>query len=375
MMAVRKKKYVLTPDHRGQLGPWADRWIANAMSTRPMDESDREAMRVAVAGLYEAAGLRQPKHVVFVPSPLVLAFAGSFAAGVWHVSQHGLPGAATLDATRAATLAATRDATYAATLAATRAATYDATTDATPLDPYARFLLDCCRWYYRMWDGGNQWSAWCSYLSFFRHVAKLDLPEYDRWQHYENAAIHGGPRVMHPDFCMISDRPEVLLVDDQNRPHCDSGPSHRWRDGWELWFVHGVRVDERIVMRPESLTADEILAEQNAEVRRVMLERAGFDRVLDRMGLVDSGSWTNMEGVSETATLYRLDLADDEPLMVVRVECPSTGRVYLLRVDPDAYGGLSGEGAARAAVASTWRQTDGSMVFASPDGYVLAAAT
>ena len=351
MMAVRKKKYVLTPDHRGQLGPWADRWIANAMSTRPMDESDREAMRVAVAGLYEAAGLRQPKHVVFVPSPLVLAFAGSFAAGVWHVSQHGLPGAATLDATRAATDAAT------------------------PLDPYARFLLDCCRWYYRMWDGGNQWSAWCSYLSFFRHVAKLDLPEYDRWQHYENAAIHGGPRVMHPDFCMISDRPEVLLVDDQNRPHCDSGPSHRWRDGWELWFVHGVRVDERIVMRPESLTADEILAEQNAEVRRVMLERAGFDRVLDRMGLVDSGSWTNMEGVSETATLYRLDLADDEPLMVVRVECPSTGRVYLLRVDPDAYGGLSGEGAARAAVASTWRNPDGSMVFASPDGYVLAAAT
>lgn len=358
--AKRKKLYELTPEHRKQLKPWADRWIANAMSTRPMDEADREAMRVAVAGLYESAGLAQPKHVVFVPSPLVLALAGSFAAGVWHVSRHGLP-SSTFDATATATADATRG--------ATRGATYGP-----PLDPYARFLLDCCQWHYRMWDGGNQWSAWCSYLSFFRCIAKLDLP-YDRWQHYENAAIHGGPRIMHPDFCMISDRPEILLVDDQNRPHCDTGPSHRWRDGWELWHVHGVRVNERIVMRPDTLTADMILAEQNAEIRRVMLERAGFDRVLDRMSVVDEGEWTNMEGVSETATLYRLDLPGDEPLMVVRVECPSTGRVYLLRVDPDAYGGLSGEGAARAAVASTWRNPDGSMVFRSPDGYVLAAAT
>lgn len=111
-----RKKYELTSEHRGQLGPWADKWIANAMSTRPMDDTDCEAMLVAVAGLYEAAGLPQPKHVVFVPSPLVLALAGSFAAGIWHVSRHGLP---TLAATSAATRVATRDATSDATLAAT----------------------------------------------------------------------------------------------------------------------------------------------------------------------------------------------------------------------------------------------------------------
>lgn len=102
---------------------------------------------------------------------------------------------------------------------------------------------------------------------------------------------------------------------------------------------------------------------------------AGFERVLDRADLVDTGSWTSMEGVTEEASLYRLALEGDEPLMVVRVTCPSTGRVYLLRVDPDAYGGLAGEGSARAAVASTWRKPDGSMVFARPDDYVLAAAS
>ncbi len=42
-------KYSLTPEHRAQLKPWADRWIANAMSTKPMDDHDREQMRSAIA--------------------------------------------------------------------------------------------------------------------------------------------------------------------------------------------------------------------------------------------------------------------------------------------------------------------------------------
>ena len=66
------KKYELTPEHRAQLKPWADKWIANAMSTKPMDDTDREAMRVAVRGLYQAANLTPPpdNRIVFVPSRL-----------------------------------------------------------------------------------------------------------------------------------------------------------------------------------------------------------------------------------------------------------------------------------------------------------------
>ena len=359
------KKYELTPEHRSQLAPWADRWIANAMSTRPMDYGDREAMRVAVAGLYDAAGLPQPKHVVFVPSPLVLAFAGCFAAGIWHVSRHGLPGttadattvataaatyAATTDATYAATAAATDDATdaatraatSAATRAATSAATADATADATraataaatyDANDYARFLLRCTPGWYRMWNGGNQYSGWCAFLSFFRHVAHLELPQYERWQHYENAAIHGGPRIMHPDFCMISDRPEILTVDDDNRPHGETGPSHRWRDGWELWYWHGVRVTDQIVMRPDTITAAQVLAEENAEVRRVMVERMTPERFLR-----DADAKPVQQ--DDYGRLWRIDLPEDEPLVMVEVlnstvEPDGSTKTYWIRVSPE----------------------------------------
>jgi hypothetical protein len=54
------KKYKLTKEHEAQLKPWADKWIANAMSTKPMDDHDRDQMRIAIKGLYEAADLAPP---------------------------------------------------------------------------------------------------------------------------------------------------------------------------------------------------------------------------------------------------------------------------------------------------------------------------
>ena len=40
-MSNTKEKYTLTDEHRAQLKPWADKWIANAMSTTPMSSDDK----------------------------------------------------------------------------------------------------------------------------------------------------------------------------------------------------------------------------------------------------------------------------------------------------------------------------------------------
>lgn len=37
-------KYKLTEEHKKQLKPWADKWLANAMSTKPMDEEARNVV-------------------------------------------------------------------------------------------------------------------------------------------------------------------------------------------------------------------------------------------------------------------------------------------------------------------------------------------
>jgi hypothetical protein len=348
---VAMKKYSLRPEHEARFAEWRDKWIANAMSTRAMDADERATVRAAIAGMYESAGLEPPPsdRIVFVPSPFVARFAAGFASWIWHKRS-----AATGDATRAATVAATDAATRAATDDATDAATYAATVAATDQNAkwfrmggcsesdmeglserifpgHRKAMLECAYKSWRMLNGGNQWSGWVAYLSFFRHVVGLPI-DYSKWDHYEKAAEHSGPRYIHAKFCIVSDRPEVLLVDEQNRPHCTTGPFCRWLDGSALYAVHGVRVPWTVIEHRDQLTVAQIDKEQNAEIRRVMMELYGEAKYLKDSGAMPIHS-------DSFGVLFRKEIPGDEPLVMVRVENSTPEpdghrKTYMIRVPP-----------------------------------------
>jgi len=301
------------------------------MSTAAMTEDDRHICIGAVKRLYRAANLEPPpdRRIIFVSSPFVARFAAGFAAWIWYLRKN--------PKTRAATYAATRDATD----DATRDATDDATDDESKwfvlrgdLVRLAEELgvgkagLQCAYNAINFFQGGNQWSGWDAFLSFFRHVVRLDI-NYAAYEAWETLSLHSGPRMVHAEFCIISDRPEVLKVDEQNRPHCIDGPFCRWRDGSELYSVHGTRIPAHIINHPEKITAQQILAEENAEIRRVMVERVGMERFLSEAGARKIHS-------HDMGDLFSIDIPNDpdEVLRAVRVTDPSTGRVYFLRVPP-----------------------------------------
>lgn len=106
-------------------------------------------------------------------------------------------------------------------------------------------------------------------------------------------------------------------------PHSLKGVGLRWR---------GVAIDERIAFRPHEITAAEVLAETNAELRRVKLDRMGYERFLDDANAEVLDADTDPGGERK---LLRVGLESDEPLVCVSVLCPSTRRRYLLRVPPD----------------------------------------
>ena len=86
-------------------------------------------------------------------------------------------------------------------------------------------------------------------------------------------------------------------------------------------------------MQPDSITVGEIQAETNAEIRRIMIERYGLSRYLEDAGAKIIHS-------SGDRILYRQEMPDDEPLVMVRVlnSTPEpTGEIksYFLRVPPD----------------------------------------
>lgn len=94
---------------------------------------------------------------------------------------------------------------------------------------------------------------------------------------------------------------------------------------------HSVLVNERIVFRPQEIQADEVLKEKNVERRRVLLERMGHERFIEQVQPEMLNTDSDPGGARR---LLRIEMGDDEPLYLLAVQCPSTGRQYTLRVPP-----------------------------------------
>lgn len=147
-----------------------------------------------------------------------------------------------------------------------------------------KFGLNCAKQAWKMWQGGNHWSGIESYITFFRYVAKLPL-DYSKWDHWEKSAIHSGPRLIHEKFCIISDRPRKLMVNDRNHPHCFDGPFCEWADGSAIYSINGIRIPGWIAKtKREEFTKEMILNETNVDYRRSIIQKIGIERTIELLG-------------------------------------------------------------------------------------------
>ena len=206
------------------------------------------------------------------------------------------------------------------------------------------------RQYWNKYLGGQYWAAWQSYQSFLREVCGLELkPELEAAAvAYQATTESCGWWWPGRDYCFVSDRPLSLHMAEGpsgQRLHNETGPSLAFRDGWQLWHIDGVEVDEQIVLRPETQTLRQIQEETNVEVRRIRIERFGWKRYLKEVGAVVIDQRRNdIEATHEA--LMRTPGNNGETVLVCG--CPSTARVFALRVPgtvttcAEAQGRLSG---------------------------------
>jgi hypothetical protein len=111
-------------------------------------------------------------------------------------------------------------------------------------------------------------------------------------------------------ICFCCEPPQIQQVDSSGRLHREDGPAMLCRDGWPLYMWHGTSVPQHVIERPNGITPNEIDSEQNAEVRRVMLERFGESKYL---------LLTARKTHSDTfGNLYRRELRDDETLVMLQ---------------------------------------------------------
>lgn len=331
-----------------------DGWQAVAFTTRP---ADRERAEAGVRAAYGAAGLAGPEHILWVPSPAAGAIAAAIIA-------HGDRARAALEDAGLTNATATireslpadagpsvRDKVRTHPWEAARAAAY------TELGPQ-QWPRTWARTAAPLWDpvnglvtrirrgigdlGGDQAGALlraatldavlgqhdAPWLSLFDALGRLDglegLAEVARsagwWWPYEHLAI-------------ISERPAELHRDEPGRLHRGDGPALAFPDGFALHAWRGMPIPAGFIATLADLTAERIQTEPNAELRRVMLEHYGYDRFLADLGAEPLHR-------DETGVLWRIDLPDDEPIVMVEVvnstpEPDGTRRTYYLRVPPD----------------------------------------
>ncbi|MEG3923500.1 hypothetical protein QUA08_03570 [Microcoleus sp. T3B2] len=130
-------------------------------------------------------------------------------------------------------------------------------------------------------------------------------------------------------ICAVCDRPRHLRFDSQNRLHAQGEPAIEFADGWNFYYYHGVRLPENYgKLHPNQWQSQWLLAEENAELRRVLIQGIGYDRICQELQAKQIDSW-------QEYALLQIDNADVEPICLLKMTCPSTGFIHALRVPPN----------------------------------------
>ena len=120
-----------------------------------------------------------------------------------------------------------------------------------------------------------------------------------------------------------------IKYDEDGNLHCEDGPCVEYSDGSGPYSIKGVSVPEQVVMAPETQTIEQILAEDNMEVRRIRIERYGPDKFAADSGAKIIDGTFDMDGIGEL--LVELKTGD----RILFVSCTSSGRNYSIDVPPE----------------------------------------
>lgn len=150
------------------------------------------------------------------------------------------------------------------------------------------------------------------------------------WEIYRSLAKHCGWIFPCEGVCLVCDRPRIIRLNSEQRIHAEGEPAIQFADGFTVWAYQGVRLPEHYgKLHPQQWRSEWLLSEDNAELRRVLIQGIGYDRLCEELQATELDCW---QGYS----LLRIDkTVDIEPIHLLKMNCPSTNYIHALRVPPD----------------------------------------
>jgi Leucine Rich repeats (2 copies) len=96
----------------------------------------------------------------------------------------------------------------------------------------------------------------------------------------------------------------------------------------DIW-IYDVGLPKKYFYPQEQWQPQWLLSEKNAEIRRLLIQTIGYDRICQELEAIELDAWREY-------TLLGIDInVDEEPIYLLKMTCPSTGHIHVLRVPPD----------------------------------------
>lgn len=178
---------------------------------------------------------------------------------------------------------------------------------------------------------GSMDAHWINAYEYCWRILDVDIPQ-----------IEGLTKVMQTcgwyipcdSAIFMSDLPTELHTavndNDIHVLHKEGGPSIRYSDGFCAYNYMGVNLPEKYgKLHPSEWETQWVMTEENAELRRVLIQGITYERIVEELDAEELDSWR------EYSLLKMKNSPDEEDMLLVKMTCPSTGMIHVHRVPPD----------------------------------------
>lgn len=295
----------LTKKQEAQIPAYRDKWIEIGLRT---GETDFETFDKYMPICYEKAGLKYPKNVVRVKSPLVGALAASVAKAIWKKKRDAVDGAV-------------------------GGAVDGAVNTAISIAKKAGVTLSWHYWFGgQFWVGGWYWGV--TFVNFFFDICKLKLSKdiMERALAYQKVCESVNYIWTNSNFVIVCERPIRIERNAEGRLHSNKNKAIEYSDGYGLYYIHGVKFTEEQFNKIKDASISEIISWKDIDQRSALLRERPVEELLKEVPKKLIDSTYECGGYK----LYEIELPSIGKARIMTYKSWSSKKKYIKFVPPES---------------------------------------
>lgn len=189
---------------------------------------------------------------------------------------------------------------------------------------------------------GQHENFWIYEFLYYQDVLKLDFSNINNgialqgFNIFKDLSHSCGWHYILDDCAVICDRPKTIKLNDQFKKHSTSGPAIEFRDGFRIYAYNDYTIPNDkswIIDSPENINVNNINNENNAEIRRIMIDIFGIEKYLKESG----AEYLDMDaGINCTGSAPRFLVKDSNGDKWLIGSDGSTKRTYIMPAPQEA---------------------------------------